>query len=84
MDLDGLREAMDSGADIIMLDNFDPQEVVRAVRINAGKARLELSGGIDLTNLGDYLDVVGSVDFISVGKITHSVLGFDFSLKAGS
>jgi nicotinate-nucleotide pyrophosphorylase (carboxylating) len=88
-DLDGLREAMDSGADIIMLDNFDPQEVVRAVRINAGKARLEVSGGIDLANLADYLDAVGldttgNVDYISVGALTHSAPAADIAMEIRS
>ncbi len=83
-DLDGLREAMDSGADIIMLDNFDPPEVVRAVRINAGKARLEVSGGIDLANLEDYLEAVGSVDFISVGALTHSAPAADIAMEIRS
>ena len=88
-DLNGLREAMDSGADIIMLDNFDPPEVVRAVRINAGKARLELSGGIDLTNLEEYLDAAGldttgNVDFISVGALTHSAPAADIAMEIRS
>lgn len=83
-DLDGLQEAMDSGADIIMLDNFDPPDVVKAVQLNAGKARLEVSGGIDLTNLGDYLDVVGSVDYISVGALTHSAPAADIAMEIRS
>ncbi|MDF1534957.1 MAG: carboxylating nicotinate-nucleotide diphosphorylase [bacterium] len=88
-DLDGVREAMENGADIIMLDNFDPPDVVRAVRINAGKARLELSGGIDLTNLGEYLDAAGlgsgrGVDFISIGALTHSAPAADIAMEIRS
>ncbi len=88
-DLDGLREAMDSGVDIIMLDNFSPPDVVKAVRINAGKARLEISGGIDLANLADYLDAAGldstgNVDYISVGALTHSAPAADIAMEIRS
>jgi nicotinate-nucleotide pyrophosphorylase (carboxylating) len=80
-DLAGLGEAMDSGADIIMLDNFEPADVVKAVKLNAGKAKLEVSGGIDLTNLEDYLDAVGTVDYISVGALTHSAPAADIAME---
>lgn len=85
-DLAGLQEAMDGGADIIMLDNFDPADVARAVELNNGKARLEVSGGIDLGNLVAYLDAVGqnttgNVDYISVGALTHSAPAADIAME---
>ena len=79
-DLDGLEEALDSGAEIIMLDNFTPEEVARAVRICEGRARLEVSGGIGLDNIGAYLDAA-KVDYISVGALTHSAQAVDIAME---
>ena len=79
-DLDGLEEALGSGAEIIMLDNFTPEEVARAVRICEGRARLEVSGGIGLDNIGAYLDAA-KVDYISVGALTHSAQAVDIAME---
>lgn len=79
-DLHGLEEALSSGADIIMLDNFTPEEVSRAVRICEGRARLEVSGGIGLHNVEAFLDVAG-VDYISVGALTHSAQAMDIAME---
>jgi nicotinate-nucleotide pyrophosphorylase (carboxylating) len=79
-DLDGLKEALGSGADIIMLDNFAPDEVTRAVRICGGRARLEVSGGIGPDNIEAYLDAA-KVDYISVGALTHSVQAADIAME---
>lgn len=77
-DLDELREALLAGADIIMLDNMDDAQVRRAVEINAGKAVLEVSGGVDV---GRVAAVAGlGIDVISVGKLTHSAPAADISL----
>ncbi len=79
-DLKGLEEALGSGADIIMLDNFTPEEVARAVTICGGRARLEISGGIGPDNIEAYLDAA-SVDYISVGALTHSARAADIAME---
>jgi nicotinate-nucleotide pyrophosphorylase (carboxylating) len=79
-DLDGLKEALGSGADIIMLDNFAPDEVARAVWICGGRARLEVSGGIGPGNIEAYLDAA-KVDYISVGALTHSAQAADIAME---
>ena len=74
-----VRDAINSGVDIIMLDNMNPSTILDAVRDVKGGAELEISGNVDLKNLAELADT--GVDFISVGRITHSAPGFDFSLK---
>ncbi|NLO22404.1 MAG: carboxylating nicotinate-nucleotide diphosphorylase [Syntrophomonadaceae bacterium] len=72
-----LREALDAGVDIIMLDNMNIEDMKTAVEITAGKALLEASGGINESNL---LEVARTgVDFISAGALTHSVSSLDIS-----
>lgn len=82
-DMEGLEEALSSGADIIMLDNFTPAEVSAAVRISGGRARLEVSGGIDMNNIENYLSTAG-IDFISVGALTHSARAADIAMEIES
>lgn len=73
-----LREALELAVDRILLDNMDPQEMRQAVALSAGRATLEASGGITLSNIAA---VAGSgVDYISVGALTHSVQALDISL----
>ncbi len=79
-DLKGLEEALAGEADIIMLDNFSPEEVQKAVRLCGGRARLEISGGVSLENIGAYLDTAG-VDYISVGGLTHSAPAADIAME---
>jgi nicotinate-nucleotide pyrophosphorylase (carboxylating) len=76
----GLEEALSSGADTIMLDNFTPEEVTRAVRICGGRARLEISGGVGPDNIEAYLDAA-KVDYISVGALTHSAQAADIAME---
>lgn len=76
--LEQLQEALDSGADIIMLDNMDTETMRKAVEITAGKAVLEASGGITAANLADVART--GVDIISMGALTHSVKALDISL----
>ena len=73
-----LREALDAGADSIMLDNFTPDEIRQAVHLNNGRARLEISGGVDKNSLAE-LAATGA-DFISVGALTKNVRAIDFSM----
>lgn len=77
-DLGELEEALASGADIIMLDNFDDSSVERAVERARGKALLEVSGGLTLERI-PRLAALG-VDVMSVGALTHSAPAADISL----
>ena len=75
-----ILQALESGADRIMFDNFTPEQTRRAVELIAGRAETESSGGITLENLRQYGEA--GVDYISVGALTHSVKGLDMSFKA--
>ena len=77
--LDQLHEAVEAGADIVMLDNMTPSEMAEAVRIVDGRALTEASGGITLDNVKEV--AATGVDRISVGALTHSVTGLDISLE---
>lgn len=77
--LEQLREAVEAGADIVMLDNMTPSEMAEAVRIVDGRALTEASGGITLDNVREV--AATGVDRISVGALTHSVTGLDISLE---
>lgn len=73
-----LREALEAGANAIMLDNFTLDQIRRAVQLNNGRARLEISGGVDETGLRELAET--GVDFISVGALTKNVRAVDFSM----
>ena len=77
--LDMVKEAVEAGADIIMLDNMSPETMKEAVRITGGKALLEASGGITKETLRAVAET--GVDIISIGALTHSVKAFDISMK---
>uniref|UniRef100_A0A450UNQ3 Probable nicotinate-nucleotide pyrophosphorylase [carboxylating] n=1 Tax=Candidatus Kentrum sp. LFY TaxID=2126342 RepID=A0A450UNQ3_9GAMM len=77
--LEECREALACAADIILLDNFDIQEIEEAVRINAGRAKLEVSGGVELTELRRLAET--GVDYISIGSLTKHVRAVDLSLR---
>lgn len=72
-------EALEAGADIIMLDNMSPLQVAEMVKLINGRAITECSGNITLNTIRDY--ALSGVDFISSGELTHSVKAFDISLK---
>lgn len=78
-DLDEVREALDAGADIIMLDNMTNDMMREAVKIIGGKAKTEASGGITLETIAEVAKT--GVDIISLGALTHSVQAFDISMK---
>lgn len=78
-DLDEVREALATGAEIIMLDNMTCEMMKEAVEICGGKAKLEASGGITLETLRAVAET--GVDIISIGALTHSVTAFDISMK---
>lgn len=73
-----LREALDAGADSVLLDNFTPDQIRRAVQLNNGRARLEISGGVGKNGLRELAET--GVDFISVGALTKNVRAVDFSM----
>ncbi|OGV49458.1 MAG: nicotinate-nucleotide diphosphorylase (carboxylating) [Lentisphaerae bacterium GWF2_52_8] len=77
--LDDVREGLAAGADYILLDNMDNATMSEAVRIVAGRAKLEASGGITLERVPS-ISALG-VDFISVGALTHSVKSIDISME---
>ncbi|RMF22984.1 MAG: carboxylating nicotinate-nucleotide diphosphorylase [Deltaproteobacteria bacterium] len=76
--LEQVEEALEAGADTILLDNFTPADAGEAVRVIAGRARVEASGGIDLETVAAY--AAAGVDDVSVGCLTHSAPAIDFSM----
>ncbi len=74
-----LLEAMNAGADVVMLDNMSVEEMKEAVKISEGKIMLEASGGVTLESVKEIAET--GVDFISIGAITHSFKASDISLK---
>lgn len=73
-----VREAVRAGADIILFDNMNPATVRSAVKAVAGRALIEVSGGVTFATLRDY--ALPGVDLISVGALTHTVAAADLSL----
>ena len=77
--LDMVREAVEAGADIIMLDNMTHDDMAAAIELIAGRAKTECSGNVDASNIRALADL--GVDFISSGALTHSAPILDLSLK---
>lgn len=76
---DELDQALQAGADIIMLDNFSQQQMIDAVRYVAGRAKLEASGNITIENLRQVAS--SGVDYISMGVLTKDVKAIDLSMR---
>jgi nicotinate-nucleotide pyrophosphorylase (carboxylating) len=76
--LEQVRQALDAGADIILLDNMSLENLRAAVNLVRGQAKLEASGGVNLTTVRSIAET--GVDFISVGAITHSARAVDIGL----
>ena len=76
--VEDVREALECGADVLLLDNMSPQEMKKAVGVVQGRAVLEASGNVTLRNVKDVAET--GVDLISVGALTHSVRAADISL----
>lgn len=74
-----VQEALDAGADIIMLDNMDNATMTSAVQLIAGRAKVEASGNMNLERVKEV--AATGVDFISIGALTHSVVALDISQK---
>lgn len=77
--LDMVKEAVEAGADIIMLDNMDKETMKKAIEIIDGRAKTECSGNVTKENVANLIDI--GVDYISSGALTHSAPIMDLSLK---
>ena len=77
--LEEVRQAVDCGADIIMLDNMGNEAMTEAVKMIAGRAKTEASGNMDIPRLKGVAAI--GVDYISVGALTHSVKAMDISMN---
>jgi nicotinate-nucleotide pyrophosphorylase (carboxylating) len=78
-DLEGLDEALATGAETILLDNMTLHELREAVARTGGRAQLEASGGVTLETVGEIART--GVNAVSVGALTHSVVALDISLE---
>lgn len=74
-----LEEALDAGADIVMLDNMPPEILEQAVKLAKGRAETEISGNVTKENIERYVSY--GVDYVSSGALTHSAPALDLSLK---
>ncbi len=77
--LEEVRQAIEAGADIIMLDNMDTATMAEAVKLIGGKAKTEASGNMSIPRLKEV--AATGVDYISVGALTHSVTALDISMN---
>jgi nicotinate-nucleotide pyrophosphorylase (carboxylating) len=77
--LDELQQALDAGATNVLIDDFTLEDMRRAVALNAGRALLEISGGVDLASIREF--AATGVDRISVGKLTKDVQAVDLSMR---
>lgn len=77
--LEMLREALEAGADIVMLDNMSPEEMREAVKLAKGRAETECSGNVTRENISKIAEI--GVDYVSSGALTHSAPILDISMK---
>jgi nicotinate-nucleotide pyrophosphorylase (carboxylating) len=77
--IDMVREALEAGADIIMLDNMDHDQMLEAIQLIDGRAEIEISGNVTAERIPQIRDL--KVDYISSGALTHSAPILDVSLK---
>jgi nicotinate-nucleotide pyrophosphorylase (carboxylating) len=77
--LDEIAGALEAGADIIMLDNMTFAEIKKALEVIAGRAKVEVSGKVDLEKLAELAQL--KIDYISMGLLTHSAPALDISMK---
>ena len=78
-DLDGVREALSAGAEVILLDNFTPDQVAEAAQLIKGRAVVEASGGITLETVRAF--ALAGADLIAVGALTHSATAVDLAAE---
>lgn len=77
--LSQVQEALESNADIIMLDNMSKEKISLALSMINGRAKIEVSGNMDESRLMELSDL--PIDYISIGSLTHSVKAFDLSMR---
>ena len=77
--LDELTQALTADVEVVLLDNFTPDELTRAVELNRGRAKLEASGGVNLSSIRAIAET--GVDYISVGDITKDLQSVDLSMR---
>lgn len=77
--LDELHQALEAGADIIMLDNFNPDQIREAITVNQGRAKLEVSGNLEANNLTS--KAISGIDYLSSGSLTKHCRGIDLSMR---
>ncbi|HXJ43539.1 MAG TPA: hypothetical protein VNH18_29930, partial [Bryobacteraceae bacterium] len=77
--MEELREALDCGVQRLLLDNLSPQTAHDWITLIAGRATVEISGGINLDTVRNYAET--GADFVSVGAITHSAPAVDLSFR---
>jgi nicotinate-nucleotide pyrophosphorylase (carboxylating) len=77
--IDEMKEALDAGVDVVMLDNMSLNEMKEVVKIAKGKVILEASGNVNLENIRSIAET--GVDIISIGALTHSARAVDISMK---
>ena len=77
--LSELTEALDAKVDIVMLDNFDCKMIKRAISMNTGDTKIEISGNIDKNNLSK--KIIMNVDYLSSGSLTKNCQAIDFSMR---
>ncbi|MGB9607223.1 MAG: carboxylating nicotinate-nucleotide diphosphorylase [bacterium] len=77
--VDEAREAVEAGADVVLLDNMSLEEIREVVRMVKGKVLLEVSGGVSLENVREIAGM--GVDFISIGALTHSAKAIDIHME---
>ena len=77
--LEEVQQAIDAGADIIMLDNMSNETMAEAVKLITGRAKTEASGNMSIPRLQGV--AATGVDYISVGALTHSVTALDISMN---
>ena len=77
--LDGVKEALEAGADVIMLDNMDIDHIKEAIKFINGKVVVEISGSVTIYSLNQLADT--GADIISAGTLTHSARSVDISMR---
>jgi nicotinate-nucleotide pyrophosphorylase (carboxylating) len=78
-DLNQVKQALESGVDIIMLDNMNLNDIRKAVTLIDGRALIEVSGGVTLDTLAEFANT--GVDIISIGALTHAARAVDISMR---
>jgi len=77
--LEELQEALNAGADIVMLDNFDPEMIRQAITLNNGQVKLEVSGNLEVNNIAN--KAIEGISYLSSGSLTKHCKAVDFSMR---